>query len=761
MNGADLNDPLRNASGRIAPPAGLRLKALAAATALALAGLPNPSSGQNIGALDVRSRLGEPFFAAAPVTVPGGIIDPNCIRVRPNPNAPADALALKGVRIRVGSADTVIIETVGAVTGPVVGLRLEVGCSQPVTRDFLVVAPRVAQPQPAATVALSAPETADAQAVGERAAISASSVARSRSAFARTSGRTPASSQPTPISTASGNARPDRAAAASAPPRAARPATSRARAADDAGAAVSARTSLAAAPTATSSDSKTVPGAAARRDPSGRIAELQARSRALAEAVRSAEERVALLQKQAALLKTQLERRLAAPAEELAAQPAAQPEGRAAAQSEAQANAPASDLVVAPPAGQPGAQPANPVTAHSAVAETQAATEAEAPPGDAPEVTTPSEPAAAGSEAPAATPPSTHTAPAAVPAPVTAPVSAAQPPAASASSTVSKPSSRNAAQPQSVLDLLLEWKVAGGLAALALGALAFDRRRRRKIEPDSAATSDPAATAPAEPTPPRQSTQELPLAPADAPATNEWEIPSPRPQEQTDEWLVATPANAAPKTSNPAPTPENTEPVTADSAPVAASLAPVATTSAPTRGLGDRALASLPGAAMTREFHITQRFQPSAERVVALSSPEEIVQQARTHYMEDNDVFKAIDLLEMTISARNDSTRPWQALFAIYRRENMAERYQRLAFAYRDAFGEDESWPAICALGRQLAPNLLGGDESGDPGIADDLVERWLGVPLDFTAHLLANELHAQLMETYPGSRRRQRRTGP
>jgi hypothetical protein len=162
---------------------------------------------------------------------------------------------------------------------------------------------------------------------------------------------------------------------------------------------------------------------------------------------------------------------------------------------------------------------------------------------------------------------------------------------------------------------------------------------------------------------------------------------------------------------------------------------------------------------MTREHHITQQFQPAAERVVALSSPEEIVQQARTHYMEDNDVFKAIDLLEMAVSARKDSTRPWQALFAIYRRENMPERYQRLVLAYRGAFGQDDNWPAIRTLGYQMDPtNALYGDGAGDEAIPDDLVERWLGVPLDFTAHLLANEMHDQLMDTYSGRQRRSRR---
>jgi hypothetical protein len=279
-----------------------------------------------------------------------------------------------------------------------------------------------------------------------------------------------------------------------------------------------------------------------------------------------------------------------------------------------------------------------------------------------------------------------------------------------------------------MLDLLTDWKVAGGIALLFLGAAAFKLRRRPTFKPEPAAPVSAAAwpAAAADTTPMLRRTQEVPPAaqPRKAADTGEWQATTrPLMVDQTAEWVP-------PPTTDSLPVPQS-----ADVQP------------------------ALPGAAMTREFHITQQFQPAAERVVALSSPEEIVQQARTHYMEDNDVFKAIDLLEMAVSARRDSPRPWQALFAIYRRENMPERYQRLVLAYRGVFGQDASWPAIRALGHQLDPtNPLYGDDAGGEPIPEDLVERWLGVPLDFTAHLLANEMHDQLMDTYSGRKRRQRR---
>ncbi len=376
------------------------------------------------------------------------------------------------------------------------------------------------------------------------------------------------------------------------------------------------------------------------------------------------EDRLALLQKQAELIKAQLEQRIAATPDataSIAGQPAA--------------------------AAPVAAAPAAPITPSSAAAVS------------APVAAAPASPAVQANPAPTAAP----SAPQAVP-------------------------TTSSARGQSVLDLLLDWKVGGGIAVLLLGAFALSRRRRPTFKPESASPASTLAQRGAilDETPEHLRTQEVPVLARDTRAvdTAEWEATRPAMVDQTAEWVP---------------------PPTTDSLPL-----PDAVATQP---------ATLPGAAMTREFHITQQFQPAAERVVALSSPEEIVQQARTHYMEDNDVFKAIDLLEMAVSARKDSTRPWQALFAIYRRENMPERYQRLVLAYRGAFGQDDNWPAIRTLGHQIDPtNALYGEGAGDATLPDDLVERWLGVPLDFTAHLLANEMHDQLMDTYSGRKRRNRR---
>ncbi|MCC6532175.1 MAG: hypothetical protein IT531_06475 [Burkholderiales bacterium] len=631
-------------------PPGAVLKALASATAAALLLLPQAhiAQAQTIGDLDVRSRLGERFFGAIPVRTENGILDPRCIRVVANPNAPAGAEPLQGARVRIGSADSVIIETIGTVMSPVVGLRLEVGCEQPVTRDFLVLkegesVPGVAQTAPAAPVPSEATAAAPAGVEPAMSTRSAAAVAP-RAPAQRTTPRR----APTRAAQSLAGAAP---IAAPPAPRAAAPAPSPAQA----------RPALAEAAAASATD----------QDAARRVADLRARSDDHAAAMLALDDRLALLQKQADVLKAQLEQMLVqAPA----------------------AHAPAG-------ASTTGAQ-ANAV-------------------GVAPGASAPTSVAAPASSSPAA-------------------VAAASGSAPVANAGAARQGSSG------VLDVLTDWRVAAGISALLLAALGLKLRRRplfqapqrqpsvspARATPWARATSEPpegAVTATASSLA-YDKTQQMPSVaqPYGADRTTELHAAAPIKVDQTAEWVP-------PPTTDTLPLPE-----------AAGSLSPAGR--------------ALPGAGISREFHITQQFQPAAERVVALSSPEEIVQQARTHYMDDGDVFRAIDLLEMAVAARKDSPRPFQALFAIYRRETMPERFQRLALAYRGSFGQDEHWPVIRALGQDIDPaNPLYAGEDAPAKVPEDLIERWLGVPLDFTAHLLANEMHDQLMSTHPGLKRRKR----
>ncbi|RPI41158.1 MAG: hypothetical protein EHM59_20780, partial [Betaproteobacteria bacterium] len=598
----------RRAAGVSAPP-GAALKTLAVATAMALLVLPDArgAHAQTIGELEVRSRLGERFYGAVPVQTPSGILDPSCIRVAPNPNAPPGAEALEGTRVRIGSADSVIIETKGAVASPIVGLRLEVGCERPAIRDFVVLG------EGAAIAGLTDAPPSPAIRVAPAPAIAAVARApRPRSAQPQRQ----RAGAPVEVPTAAPAPAQRSTTQSITPPPAAAPSS-------DAG--------VPARGIARSTAASAEPSDAARR-----VADLRARSDDAAAALLALDDRLALLQKQAELLKAQLEKALAeAPAGQTAA-----------------ASAP------------PSAAPAQSVH----VAATGPSISGTAP-------------------APAAPIPGIETTPRSSP---------------------------------GVLDLLSDWGVAGGLAALLLGAFVLRRRRRPVFRTNGASLATSADDSLLEP---RHLDADLTIPAAYLPQKRRkaGSAAAPLAADQTAEWVA---------------------PPTTDTMPI------------PDSGIATRRGAEPASAPTSREFHITNKFQPTTERIAALATAEEIVQQARTHYMEDGDVFRAIDLLEMTVSARRDSTRPWQALFAIYHREKMPERFQRLMAAYRNAFGEDENWPLVRSLGHAIDPDnpIYGGDEPL-AAIPEDLSERWLGAPLDFTAHLLANEMHDQLMSTHPGRR--------
>jgi hypothetical protein len=607
---------LERDSLRLAPH-GPAVKTLVAATAVALMLLPGVRSAraQAIGDIDVRSRLGERFFAAVPVRS-NAVLDPNCIRVGANPAAPEGADPLRSTRVRInptGPVESVIIETAGSVTSPVIALRLEVGCTNPVVRDFVVLGEGVplqvqAEQPPVAPVAV------------------ATRIAPPRAARAPRARVAPPAPRGRP--TASG---PDSILKAPV-------VTSHSSAPSVVGA-----TTAPAAPT--------TPTIAVPQDGQSRVAELRARSDDQAASLLDLEDRLSLLQKQAELLKAQLEQVLATPT-------------------------PTADSAATPAS-------TSPVTLAPATAGTTVGV---------------------------------------------------------AASTASVFPANTVRKSRSIGELLTDWRVVGGaLGALLCAAIAYKLGRRNPAR--SVRTAPSAAAVRQDPSPRNvqpaaQKSLELdrtPLAGAALPIPDMKRTPQ---RGKTSQPLVADATmewDARPPTTNTHAVPES-------SARAAAT-------------------ATHPGMDVSREFHITQQFQPSAERTVALSTPEEIVQQARTLYMDDGDTFRAIDLLEMAVSVRTDSTRPWQALFAIYRRENMLERYQRLALAYRQAFGEDSNWTAIQILGHALDSSnaLYSVPENAEP-LPDDQLERWLGVPLDFTSHLLANEMHDQLMETFPGRAKKRKR---
>ena len=496
---------------RLVPP-GLSVKTLVAATAVALLVLPGvrTARAQTIGDIDVRSRIGERFFAAVPVRS-DAVLDPNCIRVGANPAAPEGSDRLSGTRVHInptGAVESVIIETTGSVTSPVIALRLEVGCTNPVVRDYVVLsegAPlQVESALPPAVPASTLP--------------AATRIALPHAA--RTSKTRASSPPPTVRSAGSGRTATPRAAVVT--PYSNTPPT---------------------VGSATGSAAPSMPVAAPTQNEQRRIADLRARSDNQAASLLDLEDRLTLLQKQAELLKAQLEQVLATPT----------------------AGTPASAATVA-----------------------------------------------------------TATAPTALTTPV---------------STTSETSASAVRKTRGIGAVLSDWRViGGGLGALLCAAVAYTLGRSTPA--GSARTPTNEAAVRQKPLRDRaQSAAQKSIANDRAQPTGT-ALPASDPKRATQRGKtsrqltadadITTQWDARPPTTNTHPVPES--------------------------AARNAATATHPGMDVSREFHITQQFQPTAERTVALSTPEEIVQQARTLYMDDGDIFQAIDLLEMAVSVRTDST---------------------------------------------------------------------------------------------------------
>jgi hypothetical protein len=361
----------------------------------------------------------------------------------------------------------------------------------------------------------------------------------------------------------------------------------------------------------------------------------------------------------------------------------------------------------APTGAQPGA-----VSATTAAAATGATS---APgPTDAAATTAPAAPAPA---------PDSSTAPTAAatpaPAPATAPVPAPRPPA----EAVSTPAPRK----QSWFGLPMEWFIAAAVAAIVgIVALVITLVRRRSESERNAGFGAANTTAARAGTTDHEKTVMLPRSPLHVPTAEPEPLPTttlprPIPAFNPDDL-----DQVAPPTSEfmaPAPPTQDIPTTVVNEA----------------RNAGGRSLAQ-------RYMTDTQTFDP-------LGDPEAVVRKARIYYLEDGDPFKAIDLLELAVAGRPGEARLWHALFAIYRREEMNKRYEMLARTYHGKFRDDEHWPTIQDLGNEIDvgnPLYQGSVERADAagGIspsAQEVIDRWLGVPLDFTTHLLSNELHDRL----------------
>jgi len=642
-------------------------RTIAAAVALALAALvpADMAFAQAIGELDVRSAHGEAFFGSVPVDTNGRPLDPGCIRVRPHSNPGSGASPLPSPRIRVnptGAVDSVVIETATRITEPVVGFRLEVGCENPVARDFLVMV----DPPAAQAAAVPAPPPP---------AVAATPVAPPRRAAERPRRAAPAQ-------------------VAVAPPGQAAPPVERAPAAKRAPApapapAVPARKAGSSEPRLivhVDSELKQLEANTSLTD-----GQREALRRTLALRGRDDEQLARLLELQHRIAAIQAEADKLRAALEQAAGVRSTPAGT-----------PAGTAPAAAAAGTAGTAPAPSALAGDTTPTTAAP--AAAPAGGTAGAVDPT--AAASSPAPA--PPSAPATASAPDAPATAKPAPTRPPAAATSAP--------APRKESWFGLPIEWIVAAAVAAAAaLAAVGITLLRRRSGASPKRAAPGSANRGPGKIDP--EKTVMLPTSPLAA-------------------------AGTAPTTTLPRPIPAFDPATLYDEAPPTADFpAPPPIMDGPAGGFD--------GTQTSGERSLAQRYMTDTQTFDPLGDPEAVVRKARIYYLEDGDPFKAIDLLELAVAGRPGEARLWHGLFAIYRREEMNKRYEMLARTYHGKFRDDEHWPTIQGLGREIDVDnpLYQGTVKGaqTDSSTQEVIDRWLGVPLDFTAQLLSNELHDRL----------------
>ena len=159
------------------------------------------------------------------------------------------------------------------------------------------------------------------------------------------------------------------------------------------------------------------------------------------------------------------------------------------------------------------------------------------------------------------------------------------------------------------------------------------------------------------------------------------------------------------------------------------------------------------GSRAAQEAYFAGRFGAYANDVSALEDLSAVIDQARSIYEDENDPNKAADLLELTVALHPGAVRLWLALFAIYRRETMVRQYATLAQKFAASFVNDPNWPMVQQLGREIdaGNRLYAGTGVSDnslewEGAQQEVTDKWLGVPLDFTSLLLADELREKLL---------------
>jgi hypothetical protein len=161
-----------------------------------------------------------------------------------------------------------------------------------------------------------------------------------------------------------------------------------------------------------------------------------------------------------------------------------------------------------------------------------------------------------------------------------------------------------------------------------------------------------------------------------------------------------------------------------------------------------------------RRRYIEERFPEITSGAISLDNPDSVVKGARLFY-EDGAIPRAVELLQFAVEEQPKETKPWLALFEIFRLEGLAGEFAVLAARFSEHHGGSENWKKVQYIGRELDPGnplyedaaLKSLESIGYPSAKktptvtfDPVAENWLNVPMDFTSDALAAELRGGLL---------------
>ena len=171
----------------------------------------------------------------------------------------------------------------------------------------------------------------------------------------------------------------------------------------------------------------------------------------------------------------------------------------------------------------------------------------------------------------------------------------------------------------------------------------------------------------------------------------------------------------------------------------------------PTLELADGSDAGKPEATQRakqyREAYFAERFPEIAAGSIVLSNSASVVEGARIMYQEDQDVSRAVELLQLAWSSYRENLGLWLCLFEIYWLEGMRAPFIELARRFLENFStRHKDWPMIARLGRELDATNVVFRADGLPAVQEG-TPNWLNAELDMMGQVLSREMRDQVLE--------------